>query len=191
IRSDAARQAVDEVRAAAGLLKEELSSEPGFELSQSQNALIEHRLDLRTARNPWLRSRSLYAGGALLAAASLFLVVYVNWTSRKASWYNANDKSTIISQEISPRIVVEESAKPTSVMANRKQTVQQAPSQVSNKSPLAQIAGERQGAVGPELMVKDQPVSQPQFQAGQLVEKGLVANSGVAAPMVPPAALKP
>src|SRR6185503_12278692 len=53
IRSDAARRAVDEIRAAAGLLKEELSSEPGFELSQSQNALVEHRLDLRTTRNPW------------------------------------------------------------------------------------------------------------------------------------------
>jgi anti-sigma factor RsiW len=76
IRSDAARQAVEEIQATAGLLKEEFSSEPGFELSQSQKALIEHRLGLRTARNPWLRSRSLYAGGALLAAASLFLVVW-------------------------------------------------------------------------------------------------------------------
>ena len=52
IRSDAARQAVEEIRATAGLLKEELSNEPGVELSQSQNALIEHRLDLRTTRNP-------------------------------------------------------------------------------------------------------------------------------------------
>ena len=53
IRSDAARQAVEEIQATAGLLKEEFSSEPGFELSQSQNALIEHRLDSRTTRNPW------------------------------------------------------------------------------------------------------------------------------------------
>ena len=191
IRSDAARQAVDEIQAAAGLLKEEFSSEPGFELSQSQNALIEHRLDLRTTRNPWTTSRNLYAGGALLAAASLFLVVFLNWTSREASWHDSNDKSTIIKQENSPSIVVEESSKPTSVITNREKPVQPAPSRIFNKSPLAQIDRERHVAVGTEFTVRDQLVSQPQFQAGQLVQKGLVANSGVAAPMVPPAALKP
>ena len=36
IRSDAARQAVEEIRATAGLLKEELSSEPRLQLSESQ-----------------------------------------------------------------------------------------------------------------------------------------------------------
>ena len=190
IRSDAARQAVEEIQATAGLLKEEFGNQPGFELSQSQNTLIEHRLDSRTTRNP-STSRSLYAGGALLAAASLFLVVYLNWTSREASWHDANDKSTIIRQENSPRIVVEESSKPTGVITNRKQPVQQTPSQVSNKSPLAQIPRERQGAAGNEVTVHDRLVSQPQLQAGQPVQKGLVANSGVAAPMVPPAALKP
>jgi Ca-activated chloride channel family protein len=114
----------------------------------------------------------------LLAAASLFLVVYVDWSRREASWH-------------SPRVVVEESSKPISVITNRKQPVQQPSSQISNKSPLAQIARERQGAVGIEVTIHDQLVSQPQLQAGQLVQKGLVANSGVAAPMVPPAALKP
>ena len=189
IRSDAARQALEEIQATAGLLKEEFNNEPGFELSQSQSALIEHRLDSRTTRNP-STSRSLYAGGALLAAASLFLVVYLNWTSRESSRHEADGKSTIIGQESSPHRVVEESSKP-SVITNRKQPVQQTPSQVSNKSPLAQIARERQGAARTEVTVRDQPVSQPQLQAGQLVQKGLAANSPVATPMVPSAALKP
>ena len=187
--SEAARQEVEEIQATAGLLKEEFSSEPGFELSQSQNALIEHRLDSRTTRNPWTTSRGLYAGGALLAAASLFLVVYLNWASREVL-HNAKE-STVTSQKDSTRIVVEESTKPTSVVANRKVPVQQAPSQVSNKRPVGQIAREGQGVAGTQLTVRDQLVSQLQSPAGQLAQKGVVANSAVTAPMVPPAALRP
>ncbi len=136
IRSDAARQAVEEIQATAGLLKEEFSSEPGLQLSESQNALIEHRLDSRTTRNPWTTSRVLYAGGALLAAASLFLVVYLNWSAKKIkSGERIRHQPQRQNHRTgnSPSIVVQESPKPVEVTTQSK-----AASSTSSQSDIQQ-----------------------------------------------------
>lgn len=193
IRSDAARQTVEEIRATAGLLKEEFRSEPGFELSQSQSALIEHRLDSRTTRNP-STSRSLYAGGALLAAASLFLVVYLNWSERRSSLGNAfdTDRNGRIIGRGSSSSTVQESPKPVEVVTKQSHPVQQIPEQVPTKSAEVQFDRKKQGtAVGTELTVQNEAASQSEWQAGQVVQKGIVANSAVATPMLPPATLSP
>jgi Ca-activated chloride channel family protein len=194
LHSEAARQAVDEIRATAEVLKKELGNEPRLQLSEAQQSSIERMFQPAKSRAFFATSRTLYAAGALLAAAGMFLVVYLNWSQRSTSLENAfdtNGNGRTIGRGISPGRGAQDFPKPVEVTTNRKQPVQQAPSQVSNKSPLAQLAKERQGVAGTESTVRDQLVSQPQLQAGQLVQKGLVASSAVAVPMVPPAALKP
>ena len=82
LHSDAARQSVEEIRQTANLLKEDFSREPGLKLSESQRPSSERKYQPGKGRGLFAPSRSVCAGGALLAAASLFLVVYLNWSER-------------------------------------------------------------------------------------------------------------
>jgi Ca-activated chloride channel homolog len=195
LHSDAAQQTVEEIRETARLLKEDFGSEPGFELSESQNASIGQRLELVNTRSPWTISRSLYAAGGLLAAASLFVVVYLNWTSRGTSWHEAVEpgrKRTVTVRENSPSSVVEESSKPVGRNINQAQPVQQTARQATNKIRIDPIAKQRQGAtIGTEMITRDQTVSPLQGQGRQIVQKLIVAGSPVATSLVPPAPVKP
>src|SRR5688572_1633996 len=74
LHSEASRQTVEEIRQTAGLLKDELGTEPRLQLSKAQRSSIELKLQPTKSRGLFGHSRNLYVGGALLAAASLFLV---------------------------------------------------------------------------------------------------------------------
>jgi Ca-activated chloride channel homolog len=197
LHSDDARQAVEEIRAAAEVLKKELSNEPRLQLSEAQCSSIERKLQLANSRVFFATSRALYTGGALLAVASLFLVVYLNWSRRGTSLENAfdtNGHGKIVGRGISPGRVVEEFAKPVEVTTNRKLPVPQGINPQSTRNPAAQMYmdKERQGAaIGTKLVVRNGAPSQSQLQAGQVVREGLVASSAAATPMLPPATLSP
>ena len=193
LHSDVARQTVEEIRAVAGLLKEELCGEPGLQLSEPQRSSIELKLRSGKGKSLFSPSRGLYAGGALLAAASLFLVVYLNWSQRKTSLENANDRNgKIIGQENSPSPVLPEIPKPVGAITNGNHAVQQAGDSVSTKNSLIQTARKKQGAaIGTERIIQDETASQFLVQAGQIGQKGIVASSVVATPMVPPPAARP
>jgi Ca-activated chloride channel homolog len=195
LHSEAARQAVEEIRATAEVLKEELRSEPRLQLSEAQRSSIQRKSQPAKSKGLFGPSKVLYAGGALLAAASLLLVIYLNWSGRRSSLENAFDtdrKGRIIGRGSSPGTVVKESPKPVEVVTKQSHPVQQIPVQAPTKGAEVQFDRKRQGAgVGTELIVRNEGVPQPQLQTGQLVQKGLVANSAVTAPMVPPAALRP
>src|SRR6185295_16961471 len=136
--SDAARQTVEEIRATAKLLKVHLSSEPGLELSKAQRSLIERKF--QPDKRLFARSRLLYAGGVLLAAASLFLVVYLKWPEKRTSLENATDRNgKIIGQENSPSTVVQKIPTPVGVITNRSHQVQRVGDSVSTKNSLTQI----------------------------------------------------
>ena len=106
LHSEVARQAVEEIRATAEVLKTELAAEPRLQLSEAQRSSIERKFQSGKDRGLFAPSRALYAAGALLAAASLMLVVYLNWPQRRTSLENATDRNgTIIGQENSPSTV--------------------------------------------------------------------------------------
>ncbi|MGH9424726.1 MAG: YfbK domain-containing protein, partial [Terriglobia bacterium] len=195
LHSDASRQTVEEIRATAELLKEELGNEPGLQLSEVQRSSIERKFQPSRNRRFLAPSRALYARGTLLAAASLFLVVYLNWSQRRTSLENAFDtdrNGRIIGRGNSPSNVVQEFPKPVGVVTNQKHPVQQTPGQVSTKNPIAQIEREKQGApIGKELIVRNEAASQSLVQASQIGQKGTIASSAVAIPMVPPPSAKP
>ena len=175
LHSDAARQTVEEIRETAKLLKEDLSNEPGLQLSEAQRSSIERKFQPGKGRGLFAPSRALYAGGALLAAASLFLVVYLKWSDSGKSLENAVDSDRngrIIGRGNSPSTVVQEFPKPVEVIANRNHPVQQTPNQASTKNPVVQIAKEKQRAtIGTELIVQNEAASQSLVQAGQIGRK--------------------
>jgi len=140
LHSDDVRQAVEEMRALAGVLKEELSNEPGLQLSQVQRSSIEGKFQPSRNRPFLASSRAFYAGSALLAAASLFLVVYLNWSQRRTRLENAfdthrNGKIKIIGTGNLPSTVVQEPPKAVEVITNRNHPIPQTRDQVSNKTP--------------------------------------------------------
>jgi len=194
LHSEAARQAVEEIRATAEVLKTELGTEPRLQLSEAQRFSIERKFQPAKSRGLFGPSRVLYTGGALLAAASLFLLISLNWLAIRRSPDRLADTAR------NNKINNSGLGNPTSLTrtpGNISVTDQNHPAlQTSNitstKNSGAQMDGKRQGAaIGTELIVRNQAVSQPHLQAGQVVQKGIVANSAVAIPMVPPATLTP
>jgi Ca-activated chloride channel family protein len=187
LHSEAARQTVDDIRATAELLKEELNNEPGLQLSEGQQLAIERKFQAGKGRAHCAPRRALYAGAALLAAASSFLAVYLNWSQRRASLENAfdtNRNGKIIGRGSSPTAVIQESPKVVEVVTNRNHQLRQNPNEVSTKNSVALIDRERHGAaLGSEPTVSDEAVPQPQLQAAQIVPKRIVANSAAATPM--------
>lgn len=84
----AGQQAVEEIRQAAKLLREELQIEPAPTLPPERLATVMKKIE------PGKKAtsvRRLYVAGALLAAASLTLVVYLSWSQRGTSLDNAFD----------------------------------------------------------------------------------------------------
>jgi len=195
LHSEAARQAVDEIRATAEVLKKELGNEPRLQLSEGQRSSIERRFRPAKRKPLFAPSRVLYAGGAVLAAASLFLVVYLNWSAGRISLENAFDtdiNGRIIGRASSPRTVVQESPKPVEVISKQSHPVQQTPEQVPTKSAVVQLDKERRGGgIGTELIVRNDAALQSLVQAAQTGQKEIVASSAVATPMAQPAMLKP
>ena len=194
LHSEAARQAVEEIRAAAEVLKTELGNEPRLQLSEGQRSTIEQKRQPAKSRGLFRPSRVLYTGGALLAAASLFLVIYLNWSERRSSLENAFDtdrNGSTMGRGSSPSTVVQESPKPVEVATRQSHPAQQLTVQAPTKGAEVQLDRKRQGAgVGTELIVRNEAVSQPQLQA-EVMQKGIVAGSAVATPMVPPPTLTP
>jgi len=195
LHSEAARQAVDEIRATAEVLKTELGAEPRLQLSEARCSSIERKFLPAKSRSLFGPSRVLYTGGALLAAASLFLVISLNWSKRRASLENAFDtdrNGRIIGRGSSSSTVVQESPKPVEVVTNQSHPVQQIPVQAPSKRAEVQFDRERQGAgIGTELIVRNEAASQSPVQAVQTGQKEIVASSAVATPMVVPPAAGP
>ena len=62
LHSEAARQAVDEIRATAEVLKKELGNEPRLQLSEAHRSSIERKFQPAKSRGLFLPSRILYTG---------------------------------------------------------------------------------------------------------------------------------
>ncbi|MCI0722542.1 MAG: von Willebrand factor type A domain-containing protein [Acidobacteria bacterium] len=90
LRSDAAREAVEDIRETAEVLRKELVKESGFVLSETQRLAVHQKMLSMGRKGIRSSPRNLYVAAALLAAASLFLVVYP-WPARKGSLENAFD----------------------------------------------------------------------------------------------------
>src|SRR5262245_1395082 len=91
LHSESARQAVEEIRQMAGILREELKSEPQPLLHESQKSAIERQLRTRTDSGSRTASRGFYVDGALLAAASLCIVIYLGCSHRRTRLQGAFD----------------------------------------------------------------------------------------------------
>jgi Ca-activated chloride channel family protein len=168
LHSEASRQTVEEIRQTAGLLKEELGTEPRLQLSEAQRSSIELKLQPTKSRGLFGHSRNLYAGGALLAAASLFLVVYLDWSERRTSLENAFDtdrNGRVIGKGGIPAPSVVHTPiqkEPSDGMSNPKQEREVPPSQVL--SPASRISGivkDASGAVisGAKVLIRPHGIS--------------------------------
>jgi Ca-activated chloride channel homolog len=192
--SEAARQTVVEIRATAELLREEFSNEPGLQLSEAQRSLVERKVQAGKRRVSFAASRSLYAGGALLAAASLFLAVYVNWSAMGKSpdsWTGTARNNQILGPgTASPTNAVQN---PSSIsVTDRNHQVQQPSGQGHDKNRVAQMDREKQGAaIGTELIARNEAVSQPQLAFDQNIPAGIAPSSSVATRPLSPAIPKP
>ncbi len=162
--SDAARQAVEEIRQTAGLLKESLKQESKPVLSEEQQSVIEQRVQGgRTGKR--FSARQLYKVGALAAAASLFLAVFLHRLERRNSPDNAVDtgrNNWSIGKAISPPSPTNAVASPTfsgtteprraaelSQQASHNQSVQNESGAVISTSPPSPIVpGKAGGIVG-------------------------------------------
>jgi Ca-activated chloride channel homolog len=91
LHSESARLAVEEIRQMAGILREELKSEPQPLLHELQKSMIERQLRTRTDSRSRIASRGLYVTGTLLAAASLCVAIYLGWSHRRTSLQGAFD----------------------------------------------------------------------------------------------------
>jgi Ca-activated chloride channel homolog len=194
LQSEAARQAVEEIRAMAEVLKTELGAEPRLQFSEAQRSSIERKFQPAKSRGLFGPSRVLYAGGALLAAASLFVVISLNWFATRRSpdrWTDTTGNNEV--NNSGPGIPPSITRTPGNMsVTDQNHPTQQTPNITSTKNSGPQMDRKRQGAaIGTELIVRNEAVSQPQLQAGQVVQRGIVANSAVATPMVPPATLTP
>jgi len=194
LHSEAVRRAVGEIRATAEVLRKELGNEPRLQLSEAQRSSIERMFQPAKRKTFFAPSRALYAGAAVLAVASLFLVVYLNWSERRTSLENTFDTDSngrIIGRGSSPRTVVQESPKPPEVIRKQSHPVQQTPEQVPTKTPVVRLDKEKGGVgIGTELIVRNEAASQSLVQAAQIGQKEIVASSAVAVPMLPPATLR-
>ena len=190
--SEAARQAVEEIRTAAESLKEELGNEPGLQLSDAQHSSVERKFRAVKGKSLFGPSRALYAGGVLLAAASLFLVISLNWFAIR--WSPDRSVDTTRNNKVNNSGLgnpTSATRTPAHISVNvQTHPAQQNSSIASAKDSGAQMDRKRQGAaIATERNVRAEPVSQP--QSSQIVQKGIVANSATAIPMVPPPILSP
>lgn len=191
--SDSARQMVEEIRATAGLLKEELGGEPRLQLSEAQRSSIERKFQPTRSRGLIEPSRVLYAGGALLAAASLFLVIALNWSAIRGPdrWADTTRNNEIIHPSLGHLADVVRTPGNISVPL-RKHPVQQGSNQEPTKNPVDQTGTKEQGTgLGTELIVRNEAAVQSPLPEIQVAQKGIVASSTVATPLVPPPALRP
>lgn len=191
--SDAARQAIEEIRQTAGLLKESLKQESKPILSEEQRSAIEQRLQGgRTGKR--FSARQLYKVGALAAAASLFVVIYFNRSGRESSldnFFDADRNNRSIGRAVSPPSPTNAVASPThSGTTQQPRRVAEPSHQQASRSQLAQNESVAMISTPPASPIAPGKATGTVggIQVGEVAQGGRVAGSSTFAQLSPPSA---